>query len=45
MKNFYFHVAGWDPATGIPLPHVLKAFDLEDLIPDEFILDRKLNLV
>jgi len=41
MKNFYFQVAGWDPATGIPLPHTLKALGLENLIPDIFILDRK----
>jgi hypothetical protein len=27
-------VAGWDPATGIPLPHTLKALGLEKLIPD-----------
>lgn len=34
MKSFYFQVAGWDPATGKPLPHTLKALGLEKLIPD-----------
>jgi aldehyde:ferredoxin oxidoreductase len=34
MKSFYFQVAGWDPATGKPLPHTLKALGLERLIPD-----------
>lgn len=34
MKGFYFQAAGWDPATGKPLPHTLKALGLERLIPD-----------
>jgi aldehyde:ferredoxin oxidoreductase len=34
MKSFYFEVAGWDPATGKPLPHTLKSLGLERLIPD-----------
>lgn len=34
MKAFYFQVAGWDPATGIPLPHTLRALGLEALIAD-----------
>jgi aldehyde:ferredoxin oxidoreductase len=34
MKEFYFQVAGWDPATGTPLPHTLKALGLDALIAD-----------
>jgi len=34
MKSFYFEVAGWDPATGKPLPHTLRKLGLERLIPD-----------
>ncbi len=34
MKSFYFQVAGWDPATGRPLPHTLKELGLERLLPD-----------
>jgi aldehyde:ferredoxin oxidoreductase len=34
MKSFYFELMGWDPATGKPLPHTLKALGLEKLIPD-----------
>ncbi|MHB8771376.1 MAG: aldehyde ferredoxin oxidoreductase family protein [Syntrophales bacterium] len=34
MKSFYFQVAGWDPATGKPLPHTLRELGLERLIPD-----------
>jgi len=34
MKSFYFQLMGWDPATGKPLPHTLKALGLERLIPD-----------
>ena len=33
MKSFYFEVAGWDPATGKPLPHTLRELGLERLIP------------
>jgi aldehyde:ferredoxin oxidoreductase len=34
MKSLYFQLNGWDPATGKPLPHTLKALDLDKLIPD-----------
>jgi len=34
MKSFYFELMGWDPVTGKPLPHTLKALGLEKLIPD-----------
>ena len=34
MKRFYFQLMGWDPATGQPLPHTLKALGLEKLIPN-----------
>ena len=34
MKSFYFEVAGWDPATGKPLPQTLRKLGLERLIPD-----------
>ncbi len=34
MKSFYFELMGWDPATGKPLPHTLKALGLEKLIAD-----------
>jgi aldehyde:ferredoxin oxidoreductase len=34
MKSFYFELVGWDPKTGKPLPHTLKALGLEKLIPD-----------
>ena len=34
MKSFYFRLMGWDPATGQPLPHTLKALGLEKLIGD-----------
>jgi aldehyde:ferredoxin oxidoreductase len=34
MKQFYFELMGWDPATGMPLPQTLRALGLEKLIPD-----------
>ncbi len=34
MKRHYFELMGWDPATGKPLPHTLKALGLEKLVPD-----------
>jgi aldehyde:ferredoxin oxidoreductase len=34
MKNLYFELAGWDPATGKPLPETLKSLDLDDLVKD-----------
>lgn len=37
MKSYYFELMGWDPKTGKPLPHTLRALGLEKLIPD---LDR-----
>jgi aldehyde:ferredoxin oxidoreductase len=32
MKSFYFELMGWDPSTGRPLPHTLKALGLDKLI-------------
>jgi aldehyde:ferredoxin oxidoreductase len=34
MKSFYFELMGWDPQTGMPLPHTLKSLGLEPLIND-----------
>jgi aldehyde:ferredoxin oxidoreductase len=34
MKSLYFELAGWDPATGKPLPETLKSLDLDDLVKD-----------
>ena len=34
MKSFYFQLMGWNPTTGQPLPHTLKALGLEKLIGD-----------
>lgn len=34
MKSFYFELMGWEPATGKPLPHTLKALGLEKLLDD-----------
>lgn len=32
MKSFYFELMGWDPGSGKPLPHTLKALGLDKLI-------------
>jgi aldehyde:ferredoxin oxidoreductase len=34
MKSFYFELMGWDPATGKPLPAILKSLGLDKLIKD-----------
>ena len=34
MLRNYYHLMGWDEATGIPLPETLSSLGLEDIIPD-----------
>jgi aldehyde:ferredoxin oxidoreductase len=33
MKDAYYALRGWDPATGIPTPETLRALGLDDLVP------------
>lgn len=39
IKRLYFELMGWDPETGVPLPHTLKSLKLEDLINEVFTAD------
>jgi len=44
-EELLFSGGGLGPGGGHSSSHTLKALGLENLIPDKFILDRKLNLV